>query len=568
MRPIHRLIIADLVIVASVLALLTLGIAAGQSLIFTLPATLPAGSTVIFAPPGTQPSPPTTQPIITGTAIVCTNTPGVIYPLEGVFLNCHASSFTDQQLDQATIAWNMGDPGSQYNILRGFNVAHPYAYAGSYTATMTITLLTGQVSVATYPITIAQDTRPLNHIVNGANVTNLPSGTRNLLAPGGTFVGPLAFAGKSHIYVGPDAGSGAAPVVTSSNYVQPVTGNGASASNVVQGIALTTSDQLADGFESAGTCWTFIGCHLLNVQDCFNMNQEPSNVLIENCPDAEVNPYSTTSSDYFAWVGGQEINIYGCTIPNTVNQACIRLDDPNIKDVNISYCDIGKTTPSSNTFKSCITCQWYDYLYIGNTLLTNGPLPIGPLNNSPGANASPNAQAQNTIVDTDTLSNSQLQVKSSAINTMLVNDAILPPNTYGISVTANDTSFTGMDKQVQNLWIENDTVTSTSIYAGFLYLTNGEAQGIVLDGDVLADESLIVGSAQTYFVCNLNNDMDSFTKIVNCTWPATANIVSWANNGVFFDNANSSNNAGCLTRAEWEQVTLSGGGHPTGDKYQ
>jgi hypothetical protein len=530
-----------------------------------------AGSLTVTPAATTSNSPsnvPVTQPapIHVGAAIICTNPPGSIYPLEGVFVNCHASAFTDLQLDTASIVWNFGDAGSQYNTLKGFNAAHSYASAGNYTITLTITLATGQVSVASCPVTIAADNRPVTHLASGASLATLQSGTCNLLAPGGTFTGPLALSGKSHIYVGPDAGGGAAPIITSSNNVQDVATDGNTTACVVKGLSLTMSDQSADACDITGNSVTFLGCTLSNLSDCFNLNQEPVNVLIEGntVPSANLN----TISNYFVWLEGKEINVYGNTVPNTVNQSIIRADAPGTSDINISYNNLAKTTPSGNTYKSCLTLQWYDYLYAGNNTLTNGPMFTGPLTNVPGSNSSSAASSQNTILDSNTLNNSKIGINAESINTMVCNNVINPPNTYGIFVSSTDTSFPGVTWQVQNLWIENNTVDSTSIYGGFLFLTDGEAQNVIMDNNLLVNPDLVIGPAQTFYVYVANNDLDSFSEIKNNAWGTPASVMSWANGGVFFMNANQSNNVGCLTPAEWEKTPLNGGATPMGDVYQ
>src|SRR5580658_9326813 len=170
MKLVQKLIIAEIVAALALVAALSIG----QTAIFQVPTTLPAGSTITVqvaqtpavaqsptpnppvvspAQPGSTPNAPAPAPTSTppvgtvpGAAITLTNPGGAsatICPLEGLFVNCHASSFTPEQLLTAqSISWNFGDGTAQYNSLKGFNAVHAYAAAGNYTITLTITLAT------------------------------------------------------------------------------------------------------------------------------------------------------------------------------------------------------------------------------------------------------------------------------------------------------------------------------------------------------------------------------------------------------------------------------------------
>jgi hypothetical protein len=294
------------------------------------------------------------------------------------------------------------------------------------------------------------------------------------------------------------------------------------------------------------------------------MNQYPTNVLIQG----NSSPNTADLYNYFAWVQGQEINILGNTVANSINQSVIRVDAPDNSGINISYNNLAKTTPSSNSYKSCLTLQWYDFLYAGNNTLTNGPLFTGPLTNVTGSNASSAASAQNTVIDSNVLNNSKIGVDAQSINTMIRNNVINPPDTYAIFVNSTDTSFPGVTLQVRNLWIENNTVISNHVDGGFLYLDDGQSQNIHLDNNVFTDPNLVIGDAQSAYLWDGNNDLNSFTEIKDNVWGTPASEDLWENGGEFVLGDGQTDQSAWQTPAEWEAQTLSGGGHPSGDVYE
>ncbi len=143
-----------------------------------------------------------------------------------------ASSFGSGTILNSEIAWNFGDPNAAYNNLVGFNAAHAYDNAGTYTITLTITTPDGHVGVATQKVTISPDNRPTIYVSaegNDANDGSSPddaiqsvnrldqligSNTRVLFHDGDTFDltgGEVVnVGGLDHVYVG-SYGTGAQP---------------------------------------------------------------------------------------------------------------------------------------------------------------------------------------------------------------------------------------------------------------------------------------------------------------------------------------------------------------------
>jgi hypothetical protein len=121
---------------------------------------------------------------------------------------------------------------------------------------------------------------------------------------------------------------------------------------------------------------------------------------------------------------------------------------------------------------------------------------------------------------------------------------------------------------VRNLWIENNTVISNHVDGGFLYLDDGQSQNIHLDNNVFTDPNLVIGDAQSAYLWDGNNDLNSFTEIKDNVWGTPASEDLWENGGEFVLGDGQTDQSAWQTPAEWEAQTLSGGGHPSGDVYE
>jgi hypothetical protein len=518
------------------------------------------------APPTTlptQPSPPAGT--IPGAAITLTNPAGPIYPLDGVFVNVHTSSFTDAQLLGATIVINFGDPGSgKLNIHHGFSATHYYSSAGDYAASATITLASGQVSSASIPITIATDNRPVNHLASGN--TAIVNGDRNLLAPGGKY-GPINLSGTTHTFVGADSGSGTAPIVSGTNSTNAFTMSASCVGDTVDGLSLNSSSGAVDGCDIVGNATTFLNCTGAALEDVFNLNQNPTNVLIENCniPDGSQTPTATTVDGYLAWVQGSEIGIVNCTVTNTISQAIVRA--AGVTDLELAFDNFTKATPANPSFKNCFTIQQGQYFSLYEDSLTNGPLDVGPLIGDGGP---VNAMAQDVIIDSVSTNNNAIVINPNSIGVRIVNGLLDPPGeTDGYAIYVNATAIVSGNKwQVQNLTIQDTTVSSTAAVTGFLFLSGGEASNIVFDNNLFVDPNLQIGNTQAAYIWNANADMNSFSQIQNNAWETPASIGQWMNGGTFVIGNGQTTQSAWITPGQWEKQSLSGGRSPSGDIYQ
>src|SRR4029079_3653401 len=72
----------------------------------------------------------------------------------------------------ARYAWDFGDPGSEYNTLQGFNVAHLYNNPGTYTVKLSLTNEAGKTDVATHTVTVVAAGRKKIYVSNDGSDSN------------------------------------------------------------------------------------------------------------------------------------------------------------------------------------------------------------------------------------------------------------------------------------------------------------------------------------------------------------------------------------------------------------
>jgi hypothetical protein len=499
------------------------------------PALVTAPASPVAPPPivpVTQPSPPVTG--INGAAITVTNPAGPIYPLDGVFVNCHSSSFSDAQLLTSNILWNFGDPGSPLNTMKGFSAAHCYASPGIYTITLTITLTGGSVSTATQSVTVAQDMRPVVAVKSGGSLQNLASNTAYSLATNGTY-GAANLSGLTHVLI---RGNGA---TINGGKQNCVTGSAGTSACTVAGVNFTVgSNGAADGCDPVGNGLTFLGSlnssggAITACENGFNLNQNPSNVLIQGwtVPDGSATATKTTMDGYFAWVQGQEINIIGNSVANSISQAEIRADATGTRDVNLSFNSLTKTSPAGQTYKNCWTCMWVDYSSTYANTFTNGAMQTGPLDPGVDGQTPKTATCSNVLVDSNVFKNAKMLVSPNTEGLEFTNNVIHPPDTNAIWIDGSG-DYSDVTWVSSNLCFGNDTVQSTDgDGCGFIvFAYGGSVSGVSVVNCVYDAPNVGYGEYDNAFIY---------------TGSVSVKALSAVSGNVLYDGSNVSSSADCV----------------------
>ncbi|MGD0542557.1 MAG: PKD domain-containing protein, partial [Tepidisphaeraceae bacterium] len=534
---------------------------------------------------GTPTTPSNPSDPATPTAVITVTSPSTVLPQESVNVQAIASSFGDGTVINSTIAWNFGDPGSAYNTLVGFNAAHAYANAGTYTITLTISTPDGHVGIATQQITIAPDNRTTIYVSSNGNDSNnglsagtpiqslarlsqlLTSNMRVLFQDGDTFDmsggNGINAGGLSHVYIG-SYGSGAQPILM---YTGPATQtamigmSGSTEGLVVQGLTFDSiytnnqdSQAIASAFFPNGNDITISDNTFLNLLDDMNMASGPTNVLVQG----NSSPNPTALNAYFSWTQGSEIVFLGNTVAASFGEAILRVGgatDLLIADNNLTNLP---NSIGNGIAKNVLSIQAGGNVYVYGNTLSTGPVEAGPLG-TPAAD--PNAAMSDVVFDSNIVLNSSILLTPGVHNVMARNNVIEGNGNAGFTIDAQEVDG-AFNWQVQNVYIEHNTVTEPSVWGGLLSINDGEAQGIHIDNNLFVDPNYVTG-AGAGFIKTDENDMNSFAEIKDNVWSIPASVNSWAQGGYFFESSDTGSQAGWLTPAEWEAT-----GIPTGDVYE
>jgi len=492
-----------------------------------------------------------------------------------------ASKFGSGTSLNSTLAWNFGDPTAAYNNLRGFNAAHAYTTPGTYTITLTITTPDGHVGIDTTQITVSPDTRQTIYVSTSGSDSNngltaatavqtlakanslLTSNTRLLLQAGDTFsssnLNMLNASGMQNVYIG-SYGTGAQPILmyTGPAVQGPIIGMSSTTSGlVVQGLTLTSIYNNADDKEAIPSGFFPIGNDITILDNTFgyllndmNMQGSPTNILVQG----NTSPSPTDLNAYFAWVQGSNVAIVGNTVTDSIGEAIIRIGGAN----NILIADNNLTKQRDNGDKNVLSIQAGSYAYVYNNTLQDGPTSVGPIGVD---SADPNVSFDYAVFDTNVVVNNNFLMQPGAHDLMYRNNVIQADGNTGFTINGQETSG-GFNWQVQNVWIQNNTVTESGQWGGFLTISNGEATGVHVVNNLFVDPTFETGYGEAFITDN-NNDMNSFAEISNNVWSVPSQVSSFAQGGYFFVGSNSSDPSGWLTPAQWEAT-----GVPKGDVYQ
>jgi hypothetical protein len=496
-----------------------------------------------------------------------------------VNVNALTSTFGDSDVLHSTITWNFGDPGSAYNQLVGFNAAHAYASPGTYTITLSISTPDGHTADATATVTVSQDTRTTIYVSNDGSDSNsglsasdpiqtiaradalMTSNTRILFERGDTFTTTSTNAlndnGYQHVYIGA-YGTGANPILMYDGAKVEgsiISSTAASVGLTIEGLTFDSiythnMDQGAIPYAitPSGSDIAVLNNTFYNVQCDVTMYNGPSNVLVQG----NSSPDPAALNGYFCWVQGNDIAIVGNTVADSTGESLIRVGGAN-------HILIAENTLSS-TIKATVAIQLGSYAYVYDNVSTEGVMGVGPLYNTlPSSLADVNGQFNYCVFDSNQLWGA-IDVQPAAHYTLARNNVIYG-NGEGAAFIINATTSIFPNRQVQHVYLLDNTVYDSAQQGGFLSLLAGQALDVQVDNNVFIDPSFVTGAGSAIINVDDNN-LDSFTQISNNIWPV-ANPIAWAHGGVFYTATYAGDQAGYLTPAQWEAT-----GVPTGDVYE
>lgn len=511
--------------------------------------------------------------------------------LNGLHVNALGSVLSVGTPLAARYVWDFGDTtvGSAYNRYEGFNAAHVYNVAGTYTVTLTVTDESGAVGTTKMSVTVRPDTRRAVYVSRAGNDANdgsspdrpVATPARALTLTGGSnttvllrrgdlwdLTGAIQIAGDN-VVVGA-YGTGANPVLRrASGSLGELVSVAATADHVtIQDLAfdsntptLVDKTSAARGIRAAGRNLVVRNNSFTNVTDAVNGELSPDGVLVQD----NTAPGDTSVRGYFSWVQGDDWVFLGNRAGNSTREHIIRVG--GAVRLNAQFNHFGnidrRSTDAKDIAKGVFTVQIVDYAYIANNTMPSGPSGVGPLGGLDGRN-SPDARARWVVFRANTINGANLNL-SPGIEDVLVEDNVITMNgATAINVTATDPTTdpaTGLPlysaRNIYDLFIRNNTGFNNSVNGRFLTLNNASVPGqITLTNNLYVAPKLETGYNQNAAVYVAAANLGSFRTITGNIWPVPAKTPGGG--GVMYVWPNWWDSRGYVNPATWNLQTTVG----------
>jgi PKD repeat protein len=497
---------------------------------------------------------------VIGEAGINVTNPSTILPMQAVFVNCHGdrngSTFTDDQLLNAKIAWDFGDPGSKHDSdLIGWNAAHPYASAGSYTITLTITFPNGQNSVATANVTVGTDTRTTVVNLTGGSLAMptavSPMSNETIVLGNGTlgnYYQHFSVAGLTNVYI--KAAMGATPVVYSSSpniITTEIDSNSLSAGITIQGLTFDadasqfppkhgmTLENLAAVAPVGNDGFTMLDCTFKNLGNAVLMqNTTAQGVLVENCSESIVQglqQYFAIASD-----ASSELNFIDDSSLDSSDQALFRFirnsSSTEPQDILISGCTLDKTGAING--KNDITMQDAHYFEIANCTLIGGLGKLGgnPTPNDPTSGCSikinPNHSTSNSYgrIESNLITNGHMEIDgSSSIQPKhyFISNNVLQQNNLGDGTTMIIMNIVS-SRPITDVQIYHNTFYQLTSSGSSISEAGGEAANVIFDDNYFYPPNMTISDNGLLAILD-PTDMNGFAEWKGNLFPTITSTI-------------------------------------------
>ena len=480
----------------------------------------------------------------------------------------------------ARYQWDFGDSNGVDNKLDGFNAAHVYDNAGTYTVTLTITNQAGKQASKTAQVTISADNRRTIYVDAQGNDANsglsssapvrsvdramqlLGDNTRLLFQRGDTFPVTRGMAIPfQNVLIGA-YGTGNRPtlIYTGSEGTATTLSFFAARDIMVQDLSFdswgSSYTTAASSVYLRGTNLAVRRCEFLNASDALNLNSNPTGVLIQD-NTAPLTGMSRTSGrgvhNYFAWVQGTNVVILG----NTVAASGVH----NVRiAANYNRVLLAQNTLTNSNGASSLKVHNGQYAYIANNQLTSSlDVEIGPLGGVDGLTETDYKTQRTswTVLENNKVTGgAAVQISHRTEHLMIRNNILHRDGKPAISIDNYSSTYQAgvLDVSIlNNTGINNDTQGDFLWVCGDLQ-SNGSAQ-ITLDNNLYVAPNLVTGSYQTAAVYVYASDLRSFREIKGNVWAAPKPL-AYAQGGYFYVWSTWSNAQGYKTPAEWDAYSV------------
>ncbi len=421
----------------------------------------------------------------------------VVQAGHSIHVNALQSRINSGSQLSARFEWDFGEPGAKYNKLQGFNAAHNYARAGTYTIKLKVTDNTGKSDTTSQTITVRESTRKMYYVSNSGSDTNdgtspatairswdrvrqlLNDNTEFRFKAGETFsVGNEMMVNGSNVVFGM-YGAGNRPTLL---WTQRFSGfkrffdvGKGSTDVTVRDLtfdSVFTQHQFKTGVPDvarpAGKNFTAINNQMFNVSYFVNGEMKPRGVLVQE----NNSPLKTGLRAYLSYIVGTDWVVTGNTVANSTAEHCVRADGG--QRVLIAHNDLtniaqGRPGNTVDIMKQTITVHWgSDYTIYGNQT-TGGRIEIGPLGEGDGLRPSNIGQRLNRVLIDSNIANfgnyQRLEIDHGTSGVLIRNNVLNTPTGAGIivSATAKYTAWPQYgERGVSNVWITDDNTIKAS----------------------------------------------------------------------------------------------------------
>ncbi len=486
-----------------------------------------------------------------------------------VFANALKTQLKTGNVLGATFSWDFGDPGSKYNTLTGFNVAHAYTKAGTYKIKLTVTDSAGKSNTVTQTVKIDDANRKFIYVSPSGNDSNNGSSQSNAVK---TFARAAELVGdntevlfqRGHTYTTSECmqlgfnnvevgayGSGASPIIryTGGMDHNAVFGTMGGKNILIHNLGIdsastTLDDQgYVDGVRIGGQNITVRDCSFINAGYAINTNGFPDGVLIQD----NISPNANSIRMYFAWVQGKDQVYLGNTSKDSIHGHNLRIGGAD--NVNLQYNNFTNLAETGG-LRGTMTIHTGNYIYVAHNTLNVGALGLGPLDRGPEALAVKDERLNWVVVEDNTV-NATLKIGNGTNHVAVRNNVIHDDDDIAIDVPGYSATY---ERGTSDVTVDHNTIINNG-KTGRAIKVGGPVTDFTLTHNLYVAPNLVTGSYNAAPVDILNKDLSGFKLIADNIWPSPT-ILDAAHGGINYVGADQTTNAGYKTPAEWDAYSV------------
>ena len=446
------------------------------------------------------------------------------------------------------VTWDFGDPGSAHNTATGFNAAHLYLTAGTYTITETITAAGqgagGAVTIQKGTVTLAADTRPAVYVSSSTGSDTNPGTAAAPLKTVGAALASFGTGAELFLLSGDTFPVSTSINLTASNQVAQVYGGTSHATiqwaGVPNGMIFSTAAHSSnpvirdiDFTEPDGqllTPYCFGGCGTnLTVDQCsasgvgigylttFSDSTGANGALVQDCLTSGIGAYS-------CFLEGSDIVIQGNNFTNSTYEHLLRGTGDRVAITGNTLANLQSNNVT--TSKDAISPQGGTFWTIANNNIgVGGPVTFGPIATAQ-AWASGNLPTISWCLYESNNCSIPLNIAPGTLHLLARNNTIQQnnDNCVNFEAPANGTYPNGQSVTLnaQDIQILFNTLTNSGATGSALKSFTGFGSGAVFYGNTFAAPSISIGDYFASEMKILDSDLSNFSMIGGNVWSTPA----------------------------------------------